>query len=140
MVSLLGELEGHEVREVLDPGNTKELSKNVSRFYAFYNLVKTGAPLDLKNTRFRDYQTTGVIISGEHYGVDVTGNELFGYAGAAAGFSEDILLKMAGLAQKHSDKKIYGKPLKLSENWYTYVNVASGVSLFYEYADFLRIK
>jgi len=104
----LNTLSEGEIKEVLTHENEKELKATPFKFINFYNMVKPYGSWDLKNIEFRGYKN--VIISGDYYYVDITGNVLYGFAGAATGFSEEILLKMAGLAQKNEDKKKKGKP------------------------------
>jgi hypothetical protein len=105
LIEMLYELSETDIKLVLSRENKEELKNTPRTFFNFYKKVKPDGPWDLKKTEFANSkdQYDRVIISGKYYKVDVTGNVLFGYAGAALGFSEEILLKMAGLAQKHLD-------------------------------------
>jgi len=116
----LKKLDENDMKLVLSFENTKELKRTAYTFRNFYEKVKPNGPWDLKNTEFvntKDKENK-VIISGKLYNVDVTGNVLFGYTGSALGFSKEILLKMAGLAQKNEDIKKNGKPNYTSDSYW----------------------
>ena len=137
---VLSKLSEAEIKEVLNKTEyIDELKSRPLTFRNFGNMVNTDKPWDLKNTKFKKYQHTGVIISDTHYRIDVTGNVLFGYAGTAIGFSEEILLRMAGLAQKNSDKSNpdleipYTPQYTLASNWDDPIDqqqIKAGITLF----------
>jgi hypothetical protein len=125
-----------EIKQVLNAENETELNAKALTFDHFYKRVKTNGPWDLKNAEdgYKKYQKTGVIIAGKWCNVDVPGNVMYGYAGTMAGFSKDILLKMAGLAQKHSDKDDGKEPkYTLKSNWddpRDQIQIKAGIALY----------
>jgi len=77
--------------------NIREAQLNRRNYGWFYGRVRPGGPWDYKR-RSRDYENFGNF----HYGV----------TGAAAGFSEETLLRMAGRAQGSREPQ-WGKPVPL---------------------------
>lgn len=83
-----------------DPGSI--LAKRGVKYAWFYRQVRNGGPWDLKNNVYKPYKKTGLIICGTTYGNDMPGNFHYGFVGAAAGFSDLILHKAAGMAQERA--------------------------------------
>jgi hypothetical protein len=77
-------------------------TKRGLRYAWFYRQVRNGGPWDLKNNAYKAYKKTGLIICGNTYGNDMPGNFHYGFVGAAAGFSDLILHKAAGVAQERA--------------------------------------
>jgi len=107
------------VQRLIDNGGTAEnvrlaesvaslLSKTAGkavmagRWAWFYQKVRNGGDWDLKNNVYKPYKASGVIVCGVQYGNDMPGNFHFGFAGAAAGFSDYILSRGAGEAQQRA--------------------------------------
>jgi len=72
------------------------------RWVWFYNQVRNGGPWDLKNTAYKAYRVSGIALCGRQYRVDMTGNFHYGFCGAAAGFLDYTLFKLAGEAQQRA--------------------------------------
>jgi hypothetical protein len=78
------------------------LAKKGVKYAWFYRQVRNGGPWDLKNNVYKPFEKTGVIVCGAAYGNDMPGNFHYGFVGAAAGFSDLILHKAAGVAQERA--------------------------------------
>ena len=70
-----------------------------TRYLAFGMLVRGGGLWDFKANVYRGFERTGVAVCGRDYRYDMPGNYHYGFAGAAAGFSNSTLLAAAGGAQ-----------------------------------------
>jgi len=70
-----------------------------TRYLAFCMLVRSGGIWDFKANVYRGFAQTGVSVCGREYRYDMPGNYHYGFAGAAAGFSDTVLLAAAGGAQ-----------------------------------------
>jgi hypothetical protein len=70
-----------------------------TRYLVFYGLVRSGGLWDFKANVYSGFARTGVAVCGRDYRYDMPGNYNYGYAGAAAGFSDSTLLAAAGAAQ-----------------------------------------
>lgn len=78
--------------------------------------VKPGADWDYKvpiQNRFGDWALDA--LRGRRYKFDVWSNIIFGYLGKAIGFSDDVLLDYAGVAQAKQDGK-WGRALNAMKN------------------------
>jgi hypothetical protein len=69
------------------------------RYGMFYALVRYGGFWDFKANIYRGFEQTGVSVCGREYRYDMPGNYHYGFVGAAAGFSDTVLLSAAGGAQ-----------------------------------------
>ncbi|MCP4135116.1 MAG: DUF4157 domain-containing protein [bacterium] len=106
-----------DINELVTGDVHSDLQRTPYLFREFYSKVRTGAKWDVKNGIYKKFKS-GVVLAGKLYPLDVTGNVLFGFAGAASGFSGEVLTVMAGLAQKNFDIKKYGKPNYTSSSNY----------------------
>ncbi|MCD3195720.1 bacteriocin [Clostridium botulinum C] len=84
-------------------------ASGLERLGHFYNLVKNGSAIDLKN---QGWNSKKYIYNGEVIDNDAPGNIAYGYLGKAFGFSDELLLRAAGYAQQKAgtSKPEWGKP------------------------------
>lgn len=62
--------------------------------------VRNNAPWDFKNNVYRSFRKTGLTICGLRFRNDMPGNFHYGFVGAAIDFSDWLLFRAAGMAQK----------------------------------------
>ena len=103
-----------------------------TRYLAFAMLVRGGGLWDFKANVYRGFAGTGVAVCGRDYRYDMPGNYHYGFVGAAAGFSDSVLLAGAGAAQVQAGTS---RP----EYWCTYgddpedsVYIMLGIALYRE--------
>lgn len=86
-----------------------EIEKNPTLALVFQDQVKTNGPWDLKNADYAKYQGEQVKIGEKTFLADYPGNVAYGFTGAAAGFSEEMLRSMAGLNQIEEGRSKIGQ-------------------------------
>lgn len=72
--------------------------KEPGNLYRFYNLVRNGGEADLKNQGYSVKQS--YIFNNQKVSGDAPGNILYGYVGKSFRYSDELLLRAAGFAQK----------------------------------------
>lgn len=82
-----------------------ELETKPLKFKYFKSKVGDRCDWDYKNKAYKSFDI-GLILSDKLYVKDVPGNIAYGFTGAAAGFSADILKIMAGLNQKNKGNSV----------------------------------
>ena len=71
---------------------------DVIALYMFYQLVRNGAPLDVKD-KIKEELGRTIQLNGQWFEYSTTGNILYGFYGAAWGLDEQLLFAGAGAAQ-----------------------------------------
>lgn len=109
--------------------------------YHFYNIVRNGAELDLKNQE--EWQKSGYIFDGEVVDQDALGNIAYGYFGAAMGIPETVLLVGAGAAQVLAGTSLPEYALSYGDDPRDQYRIMQGITLYHrnvtdaEWEDFI---
>ncbi len=85
-------------------------ASEIVKLSEFYDLVRNGSAVDLKN---QGYNASKYIYIGNIIDGDAPGNIAYGYLGKAFGFTDQLLLRAAGYAQKRAgtSRPEWGEPL-----------------------------
>ncbi|MDK0785060.1 polymorphic toxin type 44 domain-containing protein [Clostridium perfringens] len=111
------------------------ITSGVANLAKFYNLVRNGSIVDLKNQGWDENQ---YYFNGKIYRKDAPGNILYGYLGKVFGFTDELLLRAAGFAQKEAgtSKPEFGDPFgnpPYGDDPYDQECIKDGIDYFNKY-------